>query len=132
MKSSKGRNATICAVAFMVVSGGVYVIDGIEETSTGVTVTAESIPDARVCGEPERYENGRIKRSATLIRKFKELYPLPEQYDESKWSVDHVIPLGSSLGGCDSIINLQWLPNTIKTCAGTECKDRWERKVYVK
>lgn len=43
------------------------------------------------------------------------------------WQVDHVIPLASC--GCDIVENLQWLKNTIKTCAGTECKDRWERKV---
>ena len=43
------------------------------------------------------------------------------------WAIDHVIPL--ACGGCDSIENLQWLKNSIKSCAGTECKDRWERKI---
>lgn len=86
--------------------------------------------DARYCGEPERTSAGKIKRSQTVIRHFKKIYPLPDKYDRADWQIDHVIPLFS--GGCDSIINLQWLPKTIKTCAGTECKDRWERVVYPK
>ena len=30
---------------------------------------------------------------------------------------------------CDDFIISQWLKNSIKTCTGTECKDRWERKI---
>ena len=47
------------------------------------------------------------------------------------WQVDHVIPL--VCGGCDAVVNMQWLPAAIKTCAastGVPCKDRWEQKVY--
>ncbi len=43
------------------------------------------------------------------------------------WQVDHVIPLASC--GCDIVENLQWLKTEIKTCAGSLCKDRWERKI---
>jgi len=43
------------------------------------------------------------------------------------WQVDHVIPLASC--GCDVVENLQWLKTEIKTCAGSLCKDRWERKI---
>lgn len=46
------------------------------------------------------------------------------------WAIDHVIPL--AVGGCDAVSNLQWLPVEIKSCAGTVCKDRWERKVYAR
>ncbi len=86
--------------------------------------------DTRYCGEPERYASGKIKRNTSLVRAFKRMYPLPDGYNKSKWHVDHVVPL--SVGGCDSIENLQWLPVEIKSCAGTVCKDRWERKVYPK
>lgn len=46
------------------------------------------------------------------------------------WAVDHVVPL--ACGGIDAPGNMQWLPLAIKSCAGTVCKDRWERKVYCK
>ena len=44
------------------------------------------------------------------------------------WSVDHQIPI--AVGGCDAAHNMQWLKVEIKSCAGNNCKDRWERKVY--
>lgn len=84
--------------------------------------------ETRYCGEPERDARGRIKRDRTLVRKFKELYPLPDGYDPSEWHVDHVIPVKN--GGCDAMWNLQWLHVDIKNCAGDICKDRWEREVY--
>jgi len=84
--------------------------------------------DDRYCGKPERWANGTIKRSQALLNEFRAMYPLPREFNQKKWQIDHVIPLVS--GGCDSIINLQWLPKTIKTCSGTQCKDRWERDLY--
>lgn len=78
-----------------------------------------------------RYCDG-DERSASVVRAFKRIHPCPatgkSTGDCPSWSVDHVIPL--AVGGCDSVSNLQWLPNEIKSCAGTVCKDRWERKVY--
>lgn len=83
------------------------------------------LTETRFCGEPKRYNDGRIMRSITVVKEFERLYPLPPQYSRNDWQVDHVIPLAS--GGCDAIRNLQWLPKTIKTCADDDCKDRWER-----
>jgi len=79
-----------------------------------------------------RYEDGTIKRSSWVREKFRVSHPCPATGLTTGacpgWSVDHVIPL--VCGGCDSVNNMQWLPNTIKSCAGTECKDRWEQRVY--
>lgn len=78
-----------------------------------------------------RYCNG-DKRDSAVVAAFKSIHPCPVTGLSTGacpgWSVDHVIPL--AVGGCDSVSNLQWLPNEIKSCAGTVCKDRWERKVY--
>ena len=93
-------------------------------------ITNEQTVDIRYCGKPERWANGKIKRSQALARKFKRMYPLPPQYNEKEWQVDHVIPLKS--GGCDSIENLQRLPKVTKTCGEWYCKDRYERKIYPK
>lgn len=86
--------------------------------------------DPRYCGEPKRNTSGKIVRSIAERKRFETLYPLPIQYKRNEWQVDHVIPL--AVGGCDLLINMQWLPKAIKTCADDMCKDRWERKVYQK
>ena len=83
------------------------------------------LTETRYCGEPKRTASGKIKRSAEVRREFERLYPLPPGYDRSKWQIDHVIPLVR--GGCDAVRNMQWLPESIKTCAADYCKDRWER-----
>ena len=87
------------------------------------------VVDARYCGEPKRNASGVIIRNITIRKQFESLYPLPSNYSRLDWQVDHVIPLSS--GGCDSLINMQWLPKSIKTCANDNCKDRWERTVYI-
>ena len=91
-----------------------------------------AVDDARYCGEPERYENGRIKRSSTVLRRFAEVFPCPSTLQPVTscpgWQVNHTIPLAS--GGCDSQINLNWLPVRIKTCTEPWCVDRWERTYH--
>ena len=88
--------------------------------------------DTRICGEPLRNADGVIIRSTKVLTTFQSIHPCPVTgFTTGKcpgWSKDHVIPL--VCGGCDSVENLQWMKNTIKSCAGTECKDRWEQKVY--
>lgn len=90
--------------------------------------------DAKYCGFTKRTESGEIQRSSSELAKFKKLYPCPSTGKSTgncpDWSVDHIIPL--ACGGCDSVTNMQWLKNSIKSCPGTECKDRWERKIYCK
>jgi len=83
------------------------------------------LTETRYCGEPKRTASGKILRSKAVRLEFERLYPLPPGYERSKWQVDHVIPLAA--GGCDSVSNMQWLPESIKTCANDDCKDRWER-----
>lgn len=93
------------------------------------SVHAETI-DERYCGEPKRNAAGRIVRSIAERNRFESLYPLPVQYNRQDWQVDHVIPL--VVGGCDALINMQWLPKRIKTCADDNCKDRFERIIYLR
>lgn len=96
-----------------------------------LSVSFKSDADSRICGEPIRNADGTIKRSSTVLASFQKQHPCPSTglpYGSCPgWAKDHVIPL--ACGGCDSVENLQWLKNTIKSCAGTECKDRWERKI---
>lgn len=87
--------------------------------------------DPRYCGPPARDVNGIIIRSSHVLSEFKHLHPCPVTGQPHGacpgWSIDHVLPLAD--GGCDAIGNLQWLPNSIKSCADPHCKDRWERKI---
>lgn len=88
-----------------------------------------AINDPRYCGEPARTADGRIKRDRHVLRQFALVFPCPSTLEPRPscpgWAIDHVIPL--AVGGCDAPINLQWLPDAIKSCAGDTCKDRWER-----
>lgn len=88
--------------------------------------------DARYCGPAARDAEGTIIRSREVLREFQRIYPCPGNGQPQGacpgWYKDHIVPL--VCGGCDTVENLQWLPGQIKTCAGTVCKDRWERRVY--
>ena len=77
--------------------------------------------DPRFCGPPERSASGEIKRSAAVLREFESLNARPQ--DGRRWYRDHVIPL--ACGGCDSVINLQWLHEQ-----AWRDKSKWERTVY--
>lgn len=88
--------------------------------------------DHRICYNNPRYADGRYKRDSQVPHKYQLIVPCPSTGLTTGactgWSVDHVRPL--SRCGCDSVDNVQWLKNSIKSCAGTECKDRWELKIY--
>ena len=84
-----------------------------------------------------RAADGSIKRSTAARAAFVREHPCPATGEVSGacpgWAVDHVIPL--SVGGCDAVQNMQWLPLAIKSCAATTglpCKDRWELRVYAR
>ena len=93
---------------------------------------ANPLLETRYCGEPKRDASGNIIRRADVLAAFQKIHPCPSTGLKTGacagWSKDHVLPL--SVGGCDSVSNTQWLPNLIKTCAGSLCKDRFERKIY--
>lgn len=87
--------------------------------------------DNRYCGEPARDAATRvIVRDAKVPAAFKRIHACPATGLTTgacpRWALDHVIPL--DMGGCDAVWNMQWLPDWLKSCAGS-CKDRWERKV---
>jgi 5-methylcytosine-specific restriction endonuclease McrA len=89
--------------------------------------------DARCCVVPVvRDKDGTIHRSAAVIAAFRSFYACPSTGQVTGacpgWAVDHVIPL--ACGGRDAVYNMQWLPLTIKSAAGKDAKDRWERTVY--
>lgn len=88
--------------------------------------------EPRYCGEPKRNARGEIVRRADVLRAFRAIHPCPATGAARGpcpgWSIDHVIPL--ACGGCDKVLNLQWMKNEIKSCAGASCKDRWERPAY--
>lgn len=92
---------------------------------------ASPLDETRYCGEPRRGVRGDIVRRADVLVAFAKRHPCPVTGLPVRscpgWAIDHVIPLAS--GGCDAVSNLQWLPVTLKSCAG-QCKDRWERRVY--
>lgn len=99
-------------------------------------VAGPALADPRVCyvdvAQVPRYADGTIKRSTAAKAAFTRQWPCPANGEVSAscpgWAIDHVIPLAA--GGCDQPVNMQWLPLEIKSCAGTVCKDRWERRVY--
>lgn len=100
--------------------------------SVGAAAAPSALDETRYCGEPRRTTAGHILRRADVLVEFRRLYACPATGQHKGpcrgWAIDHVIPL--AVGGCDAVRNLQWLPNEIKSCAGTKCKDRWERDVY--
>lgn len=90
--------------------------------------------DLRFCGVVYRdVETKEIVRSAAVKAAFKREWPCVAPCN-ADWQIDHPIPLKN--GGCDSVINMQWLPPSIKTCALPSapgdplCKDRFEMRVY--
>lgn len=88
--------------------------------------------EVRYCGAPERDAAGKIKRSQAVLRAFQRIYPCPSTGLKTGacpgWAINHTIPL--ACGGCDSLANLDWMPDRIKSCAEPWCRDRWERQVY--
>ncbi len=90
------------------------------------------LQETRYCGSPARNADGSIKRSTAVLSAFKRIHPCPANGMTTGacpgWALNHTVPL--SCGGCDSVSNLDWMPDEIKSCAQPWCRDRWERKVY--
>jgi hypothetical protein len=97
-----------------------------------VWATVDPFAEYRLCLPVVRAADGTIYRSSAIKAAFQRLHPCPstglQKGSCPGWSIDHVIPL--AVGGCDAVVNMQWLPDQIKSAAGTYPKDRWERKVY--
>lgn len=97
--------------------------------------------DAKYCGKPKRDANGEIVRSTTAIKYFKLQNPCPSTgltfgpcpyFDSNdplaRYEIDHPRPLARC--GCDSPTNMIWMKKSIKSCPGTDCKDRWELEAF--
>ena len=96
-------------------------------------VYAGPLDETRCCvAEIKRTANGSIHRRADVLRAFRDLYPCPSTGQTrgrcENWSINHTIPL--ACGGFDSVQNLSWVPNVLKSGPGYLPIDRWERKVY--
>jgi hypothetical protein len=93
---------------------------------------AGPLDETRCCITPARTESGEILRRADVLRAFQKIHPCPSTGLKTGacpgWQRDHVLPL--ACGGFDIVSNIQWLPVSIKTAAGTYAKDRFERKIY--
>ena len=99
-----------------------------------MAAAAASAPvDPRYCvAQPARTASGSIMRSRVVLREFRAIHPCPATGKSTGacpgWAIDHVIPL--ACGGCDAVINLQWLPDEIKSAGSPAAKDRFERRIY--
>ena len=95
---------------------------------------ANPLIDERYVNEIKRDANGQIMRRADVLVAFKKAHPCPSTGKTTGacagWSLDHTVPL--KCFGSDSVSNLQWMPNIIKSGKGIVPKDRWELKVYCK
>ena len=110
----------------------------IQSTSISAQVLQPAAPavdplkEYRQCGIPKRTVDGTIKRRSNVLTAYKKLHPCPVTGKSMGscpgWAINHIIPLAK--GGCDSVINLAWMPNQIKSCASPYCIDRWERTYY--
>ena len=93
---------------------------------------ANPLLETRYCGEPKRDVNGNIMRRADVLAAFQKIHPCPSTGLKTgacpSWQKNHTVPL--ACGGCDSVSNLSWVPEAIKTCRAWYCLDRHERKIY--
>lgn len=105
---------------------------GLFAMSAGAAPEPWQLQETRYCGTPQRAPDGSILRSVAVLRAFQRIHPCPETGKTTGacpgWALNHVIPL--ACGGCDSVANLDWMPDEIKSCREPWCRDRFERKIY--
>lgn len=99
------------------------------------SATAQSLDpmkEYRFAGVVMRDALGNTLRSDKVIAAFKLQWACPSTGKHSGacpgWAIDHVVPL--DCGGVDSVWNMQWLPDQIKSAQGPYTKDHFERRVY--
>ena len=97
------------------------------------SASAGPLDETRYCGQDiKRDADGSISRSSAVIRAFRDIHACPatglKRGACPGWAIDHTWPL--ACGGCDSVPNLSYVPNVLKSGPGHFPKDRWERKVY--
>jgi hypothetical protein len=90
----------------------------------------------RFCGPPGPSAPAVTALNASTRAAFQRTFRCPSTQQATGacpgWVMDWVIPLWA--GGCYSVINMQWLPQSFYTCdamTGENCKRRWEGMVYV-
>ena len=97
------------------------------------TGNAGSLDETRICKTPPgRSADGSIIRRADVLAAFKKANPCPSTGLPigacPGWRMNHSKPL--SCGGCDSVVNIVWVPNVLKSGPGKYPIDRWELKVH--
>lgn len=100
--------------------------------SLHATAADPALTETRYTSVIVRAPDSSISRRSDVLTAFQHIHPCPSTGKETGacpgWAKDHVISL--ACGGKDEVSNLQWLPNSIKSCANDRCKDRFERKIY--
>lgn len=93
--------------------------------------TLDPLVEYRYGGAPMRNAEGAIVRRADVLAAFQRIHPCPSTGLTTGacpgWQKNHDRPL--ACGGVDAVSNLSWYPISIKTCAGSHCVDRYERKI---
>lgn len=93
---------------------------------------AGPLDETRYCGPPARNAKGEIIRRADVRAAFRRVHPCPSTGETSGacpgWQINHTVPL--ICHGCDSLVNLSWIPTVLKSGPGQMPIDRWEQKVY--
>lgn len=116
---------TICFLVLPILSNAQYLTGELHHQ-------IDNTKEYRVCGKPLRESDGTIARSTSVIAAYRKLYPCPATGKTTGpckgWAINHMIPLAK--GGCDSVINMAWLPVEVKSCSKDYCVDRWERVYY--
>ncbi len=99
------------------------------------SVSANPMVETRYCGpDIKRDADGSISRSSAVIRAFRDVHPCPSTGMTrgacKGWAANHTWPL--ACGGCDSVPNLSWVPNVLKSGPGYYPVDRWEMALHCK
>lgn len=125
------KTSLLWQIAVFVITGLLIVIACTAAPYEVNGVTLDDETDYNYGLTVNRYSNGKIKRSSRVLGAFARIHPCPSTMQPLRtcpgWSINHVKPL--ACGWLDVVSNLQWLPDDIKSCAGSHCVDRFERKI---
>lgn len=96
------------------------------------TPSLDPLVEYRYKGVVDRTATGATLRDPKVIAAFKNRWACPSTGHHTGacpgWAIDHIVPL--DCGGVDAVVNMQWLPDQIKSQRGEFSKDHFERRIY--